>query len=117
MIMFAGDTISMYDHALGHHLRGEIKRAECASRSSARSANFDRGRVVENGCRRPATGRDPVTAIRLSPEMRETDDQWAARQPDMPLRAEAIRRLVDLGLMMGSYNPYPARPRRVNLLP
>ena len=47
---------------------------------------------------RPATGQDPVTAIRLSPEMRETVDAWAARQPDKPSRSVAIRRLVELGL-------------------
>jgi hypothetical protein len=50
------------------------------------------------GAGRPATGRDPVTAIRLSPEMRDTVDQWAARQPDKPTRSEAIRRLVELGV-------------------
>jgi hypothetical protein len=85
---------------------GEINCSRCASRSVARSANFDRGRVVEfdrgrvvkNGCRPPAQGHDPVTAIRLSPEIRETVDQWAAQQPDKPSRSEAIRRLVELGL-------------------
>jgi hypothetical protein len=30
--------------------------------------------------------------------MRETVDAWAAHQPDMPSRSEAIRRLVELGL-------------------
>ena len=47
---------------------------------------------------RPATGRDPVTAIRLSKEMRETVDKWADKQADKPGRSEAIRRLVELGL-------------------
>jgi hypothetical protein len=47
---------------------------------------------------RPATGQDPVTAIRLSPELRNTVDAWAARQTDKPNRSEAIRRLVELGL-------------------
>jgi hypothetical protein len=47
---------------------------------------------------RPATGRDPVTAIRLSPKIRSTVDRWAARQFDRPGRSEAIRRLVELGL-------------------
>ncbi len=54
--------------------------------------------VPEKRRGRPATGRDPVTAIRLSPEMRETVDAWASRQPDTPSRSEAIRRLVELGL-------------------
>lgn len=47
---------------------------------------------------RPATGRDPVTAIRLSQEFREAVDKWAAKQDDAPARSEAIRRLVELGL-------------------
>jgi hypothetical protein len=47
---------------------------------------------------RPPTGRDPVTAIRLSADLRETVDKWAAKQDDQPGRSEAIRRLVELGL-------------------
>jgi hypothetical protein len=47
---------------------------------------------------RPATGRDPVTAIRLSTELRAAVDKWAAKQTDTPARSEAIRRLVELGL-------------------
>jgi hypothetical protein len=47
---------------------------------------------------RPATGQDPVTAIRLSGDMREAIDHWAAKQDDEPGRSEAIRRLIELGL-------------------
>jgi hypothetical protein len=47
---------------------------------------------------RPATGRDPVTAIRLSKKLRETVDNWADKQSDQPGRSKAIRRLVELGL-------------------
>ena len=54
--------------------------------------------VPKKGRGRPATGRDPVTAIRLSEELRETVDKWANRQDDQPTRSEAIRRLVELGL-------------------
>ena len=54
--------------------------------------------VPKKGRGRPATGRDPVTAIRLSKELRETVDKWAAGQDDQPGRSEAIRRLVELGL-------------------
>ena len=50
------------------------------------------------GAGRPATGANPVTAIRLSKELRETVDNWAAKQDDEPGRSEAIRRLVELGL-------------------
>jgi hypothetical protein len=55
---------------------------------------------------RPATGRDPVTAIRLSAEFRAAVDKWAAKQQDKPPRSEAIRRLVELGLKVKA----PARP-------
>ncbi len=50
---------------------------------------------------RPFTGadnRDPVTAIRLSPQFRAAVDAWAAMQEDKPPRSEAIRRLVQRGL-------------------
>jgi Arc/MetJ-type ribon-helix-helix transcriptional regulator len=52
----------------------------------------------KKGRGRPATGHDPTTTIRLSPEFREKVDEWAARQEDKPPRSEAIRRLVELGL-------------------
>ena len=44
---------------------------------------------------RPATGQNPVTAIRLSAELRKAVDNWAANQSDSPSRSEAIRRLVE----------------------
>jgi Arc/MetJ-type ribon-helix-helix transcriptional regulator len=54
--------------------------------------------VVPKKRGRPATGRDPVTAIRLSPEMRAEIDAWAAKQEDRPPRSEAIRRMIELAL-------------------
>lgn len=54
--------------------------------------------VVRKRPGRPATGQDPVTAIRLSARLRENVDVWAAKQDDAPSRSEAIRRLVELGL-------------------
>lgn len=45
---------------------------------------------------RPATGRDPVMAIRLPNELREAIDKWAARR-DLS-RSEAIRLLIEVGL-------------------
>jgi hypothetical protein len=54
--------------------------------------------VVRKRPGRPATGQDPVTAIRLSKEMRAAVDAWAGAQDDEPGRSEAIRRLVELGL-------------------
>jgi hypothetical protein len=47
---------------------------------------------------RPATGNDPVRAIRLSDEFIAKVDRWATKQEDAPGRSEAIRRLVELGL-------------------
>jgi hypothetical protein len=47
---------------------------------------------------RPATGRDPVRAIRLSDEFLAKVDSWAGKQDDQLGRSEAIRRLVELGL-------------------
>jgi Arc/MetJ-type ribon-helix-helix transcriptional regulator len=47
---------------------------------------------------RPATGRDPVTAIRLPEDLRVRVEAWAAKLGDTPSRSEAIRRLVEMGL-------------------
>jgi hypothetical protein len=71
-----------------------FKRELCTTFDMASSKK----NVVRKRAGRPATGQDPVTAIRLSQEMRATVDKWAARQDDSPTRSEAIRRLVELGL-------------------
>jgi hypothetical protein len=47
---------------------------------------------------RPATGQDPVTAIRLSNGLRGAVDEWRLGQSDHPSRSEAIRRLIERGL-------------------
>ena len=39
-----------------------------------------------------------LTSIRVSTELRERVDAWAAKQGDKPTRPEAILRLVELGL-------------------
>jgi hypothetical protein len=52
-----------------------------------------------------AGGRDPVTAIRLSPEMRAAIDGWAAKQEDRPPRSEAIRRMIEIVLGGGKNKP------------
>jgi len=41
---------------------------------------------------------DPVTAIRLSPDLIGRIGKWASKQDDEPKRSEAIRRLLELGL-------------------
>jgi hypothetical protein len=47
---------------------------------------------------RPATGRNPMIGLRVSPDLRERIERWATAQSDTPLLSEAIRRLVELGL-------------------
>jgi hypothetical protein len=46
---------------------------------------------------RPATGRDPVTAIRLPPGLAAEIDKWAKHQ-GVKGRSAAIRLLVQIGL-------------------
>jgi hypothetical protein len=54
------------------------------------------------GAGRPATGREPTRTLRMSDEFMAKVDVWAAQQPDEPLRSEAIRRLLELGLTAGT---------------
>jgi metal-responsive CopG/Arc/MetJ family transcriptional regulator len=61
--------------------------------------------VVRKKRGRPATGQDPVTAIRLSPELRSTIDDWRRKQPDQPSRSEAIRRLAIAMLQILAKDP------------
>ena len=51
----------------------------------------------KGGVRPPV--RSPTTSIRLSIELRTRIDEWAAQRPDRPTRTEAIRRLIEVGLM------------------
>jgi hypothetical protein len=46
---------------------------------------------------RPATGQDPVSAIRLPPKLTGSIDKWATLN-GAASRSQAIRRLVELGL-------------------
>jgi hypothetical protein len=57
-----------------------------------------RKNVVRKKRGRPAIRQDSLTTIRLSSELRENADAWAARQIDKPGRSEAILRLVKFGL-------------------
>jgi hypothetical protein len=50
------------------------------------------------GAGRPTTGFDPVRTIRISDAVMANVASWAAQQGDQPGRAEAFRRLVELGL-------------------
>jgi hypothetical protein len=51
-----------------------------------------------DGSGRKPTGRDPAPTFRISDEFIARLDAWAAKQDDKPVRSEAIRRLVELGL-------------------
>jgi metal-responsive CopG/Arc/MetJ family transcriptional regulator len=46
---------------------------------------------------RPATGRDPVIGLRLSPEKTEQLDAWAAAK-GLTSRSEAVRLMIDQAL-------------------
>jgi hypothetical protein len=46
----------------------------------------------------PATGKGVQVVVRLQPAPLSALDEWASKQGDQPTRAEAIRRLVKLGL-------------------
>ncbi|WP_395707943.1 hypothetical protein [Reyranella sp.] len=47
---------------------------------------------------RPATGKDPMVGARFPPELLADVDAWAAKHDAGMPRAEAIRRLVEMGL-------------------
>jgi hypothetical protein len=47
---------------------------------------------------RPATGTAPMVGVRMTPEFQNPIKAWAKSQQDRPTMAEAIRRLVELGL-------------------
>jgi hypothetical protein len=63
-----------------------------------------RKKVVPKRRGRPATGHDPVLAIRLSPTLKAKIDDWARQEDDQPSRSEAIRRLLNLALPGGTKN-------------
>jgi Arc/MetJ-type ribon-helix-helix transcriptional regulator len=60
---------------------------------------------------RPATGQDPVSAVRLPGDLTEEIDSWA-RKHDTASRSEAIRRLVELGLKAKTAEKPVRRPGR-----
>jgi hypothetical protein len=62
---------------------------------------------------RPATGRDPVTALRLAPVVRAEIEDWAKHQPDKPTLSEAIRRLIEFALALGGKRSALLVPRGV----
>jgi Arc/MetJ-type ribon-helix-helix transcriptional regulator len=65
---------------------------------------------------RPATGRDPVSAVRLPAELTAAVDKWS--EDHETNRSEAIRRLVELGLTFRTKakQPSPLRAARAKEL-
>jgi hypothetical protein len=58
---------------------------------------------------------DPRLEIRLPPDLAARIDRWRRDQPDLPNRAEAARRLIELGLAhvdLASAAPPPEREDR-----
>jgi uncharacterized protein len=48
--------------------------------------------------------------MRAAPELLSRIDEWRRHQSDLPSRAEAIRRLIELGLSASESDPPPERP-------
>jgi hypothetical protein len=53
--------------------------------------------IQKRGRGRPATGRNPAVTTRFPEKVIAGVDKWASKN-DVPTRAEAIRRLVEIGL-------------------
>jgi hypothetical protein len=62
-------------------------------------------RVSDNKKRmgRPPTGVGTLVGQRWRDDQLDQIDRWRKAQSDLPGRAEAIRRLVELGLLAGTY--------------
>jgi hypothetical protein len=54
---------------------------------------------------RPATGRDPLIALRMPPEERQAVETWNAKQPDKLSLSKAVRALVKHGLAATARKP------------
>jgi hypothetical protein len=62
------------------------------------------GSIVDNKKKRsrgrPRTGIGKPVGLRLYPNLEKKIDTWALKQPDRPGRPEAIRRLLEIALML-----------------
>jgi hypothetical protein len=76
---------------INHRTPATIRGGLMRTRGNKRSTKNERSRR--------ATGQYPVTAVRLSPQLPATIDDWAKRQEDEPPRSKGIRRLIELSLM------------------
>ncbi len=50
---------------------------------------------------RPPIGKTPMAGLRLSAAKRRQIEDWAAQRDDRPSFSEAVRRLIDRGLLSG----------------
>jgi hypothetical protein len=74
------------------------------------TVSMARQTVLSQKKRGPApTGKGTLIGVRLQPAPLSELDAWAARQDDTPSRPEAIRRLVELGLLAKDSGQKPAR--------
>jgi len=69
-------------------------------------------KVTEKKRGRPATGRDPVSAVRLPAELTAAVDKWG--EVHDANRSEAIRRLVELGLKAETPATPVSKPARAS---
>ena len=53
--------------------------------------------------------KDTTLQMRVSQDFLRSIDEWRRHQQDLPSRAEAIRRLVEMGLEAGERKPKPKR--------
>jgi hypothetical protein len=60
----------------------------------------------------PPTGKGVQVVVRWQPDPLSSLDKWAAKQADQPTRAEAIRRLVELGLTVRTSARTVSKPGR-----
>ena len=56
-------------------------------------------RLAKKARGRPATGRGTTVGVRCQDDMLEAVDDWRRKQPGVPTRATAIRRLAEMGLL------------------
>jgi hypothetical protein len=54
---------------------------------------------------RPATGRDPLIALRIPKYLTDALMAWAGQQPDNPGKSEAIRRIITYFLQRRGFLP------------
>ena len=61
----------------------------------------------------PPTGKGVQVVVRMQPAPLSALDAWLAEQPDQPTRAEAIRRLLEIGLKVKTPERSVSKPGRM----